>query len=71
VPAHNQLHLKLDAAARPQSVTLTDVTGRVVLHQLINAQTAPTLNTSALAVGTYLLRVDYASGSVTRRIAVK
>jgi uncharacterized delta-60 repeat protein len=70
VPAHGQLHLQLDAASRPQRVELLDALGRVVLAQAAS-QTEVTLDTSALAAGTYVLRVQYADGPVARRIAVE
>lgn len=71
VPAHGQLHLKLAAAARPRGVVLADALGRPVLHQSINGQENVTLNTAELLPGMYLLRVEYASGTVTRRVVVE
>lgn len=70
VPAHGQLHLQLDAAARPHNVLLTDALGRPVLHQPATAQQL-TLNTAALPAGVYLLRVEYASGTATRRVVLE
>lgn len=69
IPAHGQLQLSLDAAAQPRTVTLLDVTGRVVLTQPAS-QPRLTLDVQALAPGTYLLQVDYVTGPVTRRIAL-
>ena len=71
VPAHGQLHLQLDAAARPQNVLLADALGRPVLHQSAAARQTLTLNTAALPAGVYLLRVEYASGTVTRRVVLE
>jgi uncharacterized delta-60 repeat protein len=70
VPTHGDLHLALDAAAYPQQVRLLDALGRTVLRQPTPAATL-TLSTAALPAGTYLLRVDYRSGSVTRRVVVE
>ncbi|GAB3588032.1 hypothetical protein GCM10027345_39460 [Hymenobacter daeguensis] len=70
VPAHSQLHLKLDAASRPQRVELLDALGRVVLAQSV-AQPELTFDTTPLRAGAYVLRVQYASGPVTRRVAVE
>jgi uncharacterized delta-60 repeat protein len=70
VPAHEYLHLNLDAASQPRRVELLDALGRVVL-----AQPAPpaelTLDTRALAAGAYVLRVHYAAGPVTRRVVLE
>ncbi len=70
VPAHGQLHLALDAAARPQQVQLLDGRGRVVLTQT-TSQPELTLNTAALAPGLYLLQVQYAGQTVTRRVVLE
>src|SRR6476661_2038512 len=70
VPAHAQLHLSLDATAQPQMVQLLDVLGREVLRQTAT-QPEMTIGTSAVAPGTYLLRVDYAGGTVTRRVVIE
>jgi uncharacterized delta-60 repeat protein len=70
VPAHGQLHLRLDAASRPQRVELLDALGRVTLAQSV-AQPELTLDTTPLRAGPYILRVQYASGPVTRRVAVE
>jgi uncharacterized delta-60 repeat protein len=70
VPAHDALHLALDAAARPQQVQLLDALGRVVLTQPAS-QSALTLSTTGLPTGMYLLRVRYATGDVTRRVVLE
>ncbi|MBF9143060.1 T9SS type A sorting domain-containing protein [Hymenobacter properus] len=70
VPAHATLNLKLDAAARPQRVTLVDALGKTALTQPV-AQAELTLNTATLARGLYVLRVDYATGPVTRRVVLE
>ncbi len=70
VPTHDVLHLALDAAAHPQRVQLLDVLGHVVRTQAAPAANM-TLPTAGLPAGTYLLRVDYASGVVTRRVVVE
>ena len=70
VPAHGQLHLALDATARPQQVQLLDGRGRVVLTQA-TPQPTLTLNTEALAPGLYLLRVQYAGQTATRRVVLE
>ncbi|MDO7875178.1 T9SS type A sorting domain-containing protein [Hymenobacter sp. ASUV-10] len=69
VPARGQLHLSLDAAARPSRVELLDALGRPVLRQPATAEL--TLDISALPAGTYVLRVHYASGPVARRVLVE
>jgi len=70
VPAHGQLHLRLDAASRPQRVELLDALGRVVLTQAIS-QPELTLDTTPLRTGAYVLRVQYASGPIMRRVVVE
>jgi uncharacterized delta-60 repeat protein len=70
VPAHGALHLALDAASSPQRVELLDALGRVALSQPVN-QAELTLDTTPLHAGNYVLRVQYASGPVTRRVVVE
>ncbi len=68
VPAHQQLHLALDAAARPRQVQLRDALGRPVRTQAVAAPEL-TLDVAALPPGVYLLEVQYAGGeTATRRI---
>ncbi|WP_210514476.1 T9SS type A sorting domain-containing protein [Hymenobacter terricola] len=69
-PAHDQLHVQLDAAATPQTLALLDMLGRpVFMRQAPAAET--TLPTAHLSPGIYLLRVAYATGSVSRRIVIQ
>ena len=70
VPAHDVLHLALEAAHRPRRVQLLDPLGRTVRTHPIT-QPSLDLDTRALPPGLYLLRVEYADGFVTRRIAVE
>ncbi|MDO7850797.1 T9SS type A sorting domain-containing protein [Hymenobacter convexus] len=70
VPAHDVLHLQLEASARPQRVSLLDALGKTVISQPATAADV-SLNTAALAPGLYVLRVDYASGPATRHVVVE
>jgi len=70
VPAHDELHLQLEAKARPQHVSLMDALGKVV-HSQVVTQPELTISTAALTAGVYMLQVHYAEGMVTRRIAVQ
>ncbi len=70
VPAHDALHLHLDLAARPQQVQLLDAVGRAVLTQAVAAPDI-TLNTAHLPAGGYLLRVQYAGQTITRRVVLE
>lgn len=70
VPAHEVLHLSLAATAQPQRVTLLNMLGQPVLTQAVT-QPELMLNTSALAPGIYLLRVEYADGLATRPVIVE
>lgn len=68
-PAHTALHLMLDASAQPQQATLLTLLGQPVLHK-VATQADVTLEVASLAAGTYLLRVDYASGAITQRVVI-
>jgi uncharacterized delta-60 repeat protein len=69
VPAHDQLHLRLDASALPERVALCDALGREVLAQRVVGHAADiSIPIETLPAGGYLLRVQYATGTVTRRI---
>ncbi|UOQ73633.1 T9SS type A sorting domain-containing protein [Hymenobacter cellulosilyticus] len=70
VPAHSELHVQVEAAAQPRSLELLDATGRVVLSRAIR-EAEPVVPVSQLRAGLYLLRVNYANGSVTRPVAVE
>lgn len=70
VPARSTLHLRLDAAAHPQQVSLLDALGRPVLSQAVG-QAEASLNVRHLPAGVYLLRVQYAKSIVTRRVVVE
>lgn len=70
VPAHAQLHLRLEPQARPQQVQLLDALGRPV-RTLAQPAADATLDVRGLPAGAYLLRVDYADGPATRRVVVK
>ncbi|MCI1188603.1 T9SS type A sorting domain-containing protein [Hymenobacter sp. DH14] len=70
VPARGQLHLALAAEAHPRQVQLLDALGRSVLTQLLTTAEC-TVNTAALPAGVYLLRVDYATGPVSRRVVLE
>ena len=49
---------------------LLDALGRVALSQVV-AGPEPTLSTAGLPAGVYVLRVEYAAGTVTRRIVLE
>lgn len=70
VPAHDRLHLALEAAARPRCVELLDALGRVVLARPVAAPEL-TLDTAYLPAGAYVLRVQYAQGPATRRVVLE
>ena len=70
IPAHAQLHLQLDATAQPLRVALIDAMGKTVLNQAV-VNPDMTLGTDGLRPGSYVLRVDYANGPVTRRILIE
>lgn len=71
VPAHGTLHLRLDAALRPQQLALYDALGRRVLARPAGSAAEQTLSVRGVKPGVYLLRVDYANVSATRRVVVE
>jgi uncharacterized delta-60 repeat protein len=71
VPAHTTLTVAPDASAHPQALDLLDVLGRAVRHQELGSAAPATLALENLPAGTYLLRVTYAEGTVTRRVQVQ
>lgn len=72
VPAHGQLNVQTDARSHAQTLDLLDMLGRVVQHVELRAgTTAASLSCAELPVGTYLLRVNYTEGLVTRRVQVQ
>jgi uncharacterized delta-60 repeat protein len=71
VPAHDQLHLRLEAARLPCQVQLLDAIGRLV-HTRSVSQADLTLPTNGLPAGSYCLRVRYSQGDVvTRRVVLE
>jgi uncharacterized delta-60 repeat protein len=72
VPAHDQLHLRLDAASRPEQVALHDALGRVVMSRPVSVNEAMlSLDIAALPAGAYVLKVRYAAGGTFVRRVVK
>ena len=71
VPAHSTLTVAPDASAHPQAVELLDLLGCPVLRQNLSGSTPAVLAVESLRAGTYLLRVSYAEGQVTRRVQVQ
>ncbi|MGY3087875.1 putative delta-60 repeat protein [Hymenobacter sp. UYAg731] len=71
VPAHDQLHIAPDFSARPLSLELLDALGRPVRQQPVTSAAEQTMGVASLPAGVYLLRVNYAAGTVTRRVAVQ
>jgi uncharacterized delta-60 repeat protein len=69
VPAHGQLHAAAEADA--QRAELLDALGRVVWQQTLRGAGEFTVATENLLAGVYVLRVQYASGMVARRVAVE
>ncbi|MDU0371562.1 T9SS type A sorting domain-containing protein [Hymenobacter endophyticus] len=71
VPAHDMLHLELDAASKPQRVQVLDALGRPILT-LNQPGTQVKLPLTHLAAGVYQVRVEYANaGQVRRRVVVQ
>ena len=71
VPAHSTLNVAPDASAHAQYLDLLDALGRPVLHQALNGSAPAQVAVGALPAGTYLLRVTYVEGTVTRRVQVQ
>ena len=71
VPAHTTLTVVPDASAHPQTLDLLDVLGRTVRHQSFNGTAPAKLAIENMPAGTYVLRVTYGEGTVTRRVQVQ
>jgi uncharacterized delta-60 repeat protein len=71
VPAHDQLHIAPDLSARPLTLELLDALGRRVRQQPATSAPEQTMSVANLPAGVYLLRVNYAADTVTRRVAVQ
>ncbi|MBO2011144.1 hypothetical protein [Hymenobacter negativus] len=71
IPTHTILTVAPDASAHPQSLDLLDGLGRTLRHQVLSGSQPATLSVDALPVGIYLLRVNYAEGTVLRRVQVQ
>ena len=71
VPAHDQLYIAPDFSARPLTLELLDALGRPVRQQPATSAPEQTMSVANLPTGMYLLRVNYAAGTVTRRVAVQ
>ncbi|MDB5269610.1 MAG: hypothetical protein JWP58_2650 [Hymenobacter sp.] len=71
VPAHDQLHIAPDFSAHPLTLELLDALGRPVRQQPATSAPEQTMTVANLPTGVYLLRVTYATGTVTRRVAVQ
>ncbi len=72
VPAHSVLHVAPDASASPNTLELLDAVGRAVRTQAVSSGGADLLlSVEGLPAGVYLLRVQYATGTVTRQVAVQ
>jgi uncharacterized delta-60 repeat protein len=71
VPAHGLLHIAPDLHAQPLTLELLDAVGRRLRQQPATNAAEQILSLNALPAGIYLLRVQYAGGTVTRRIAVQ
>lgn len=61
-PANNYIDIACAAAFTGGTVTVHDVTGRVVLHVTVQAGPSIHINTSALQPGMYMLQVQQADG---------
>jgi uncharacterized delta-60 repeat protein len=71
VPARSLLHVQPDARARALRLELLDGLGRVVRAQPVVPGTEQVLDVAGLPAGIYLLRVHYAAGTVSQRVAVE
>lgn len=69
VPVRGLLHATAEAEA--QAAELVDAVGRVVRQQALRGAGEFTVATEGLPAGVYVLRVQYASSTVARRIAIE
>jgi uncharacterized delta-60 repeat protein len=72
VPAHGQLHLRLEAGPVPQRLRLLDALGRCVRTWPAPSTPEFTLNVAGLPSGHYLLQLEHTEGgNVSRRIVLE
>lgn len=69
VPAHGLLYATAEVEA--QAAELLDAVGRVVRQQVLRGAGEFTVVTEDLPGGVYVLRVQYASGTVARRVVIE
>ena len=70
IPAHSMLHIAMEAAARPQQVSIVNLLGRVVLTQEV-ASAYLQLDVSTLPAASYVLGVRYAQQVYSSRSGLR
>lgn len=73
IPTHDNLHVQVESAAHPHTLTLLNVLGQVVLQQSIaqGSESELTLSVQHLPAGCYIVRVAYAQSVATRQIVIQ
>ncbi|MBX0292680.1 T9SS type A sorting domain-containing protein [Hymenobacter sp. HSC-4F20] len=69
-PVHDVLTISMDVAAKPSSLALRDITGKILVSQPVTAAEHK-LRLPNIKPGVYLLEVAYATGPVTCRVVVE
>ncbi|MGD9494529.1 MAG: T9SS type A sorting domain-containing protein [Bacteroidales bacterium] len=70
-PAQDNLYIVLPATANQALLTISDMSGKIVLQKAINCEFAGNINTSILAEGVYLLRIISATSNHTQQIIIQ
>lgn len=71
VPAHALLHVAPAPNAQARHVELVNLLGQAVQRVAADQRAAVTLPLASVPAGTYLVRVTYATGTVTTRVLVQ
>lgn len=69
-PASSNLNVDLSSVENPNSLTLTDMMGKVVLHLTHDLQGSIDIPVSELATGLYQLQINNQTHSYTRKISI-
>jgi hypothetical protein len=70
-PAHDYVGMKAgDGQLEKGTVKLYDLNGQLLLSKPVNAVQSMTIDVQSLMSGIYLLRYEYKSGALTRKLVV-
>ena len=70
-PVNSEVKITLPAGFENGSITVMDLTGKLVLNQAVNQQSDLTIDVSAIHTGMYLLRLELGDTIQTKRLIIK